>query len=201
MRWWSHGVEMSAAATRWPCRERPRLTCRLLARPEWPPRVRSRGLRGARGRPACACRRLPRQQAACRRLSALAMWMASSAPTCTGFTLRAAATMPSRNDRGRGEHALQHQAAIDHRVGPLLTGARHGARQLDFRDDAGRELPPRQELALDSGGLCLAYEQLEQRGGVDVKDGRGRRGRFSGGHARRRAARHAPQAAPVYRRQ
>jgi hypothetical protein len=29
------------------------------------------------------------------RLSALAMWMASSAPTCTGVTLRAAATTPS----------------------------------------------------------------------------------------------------------
>jgi hypothetical protein len=86
--------------------------------------------------------------------------MASSAPTCTGFTLRAAATTPSLNGTIAAEESTpcSTQAAIDYRVGPLLTGARHSARQLDFRDDAGREFPPRQKLALDCGGLRLAYE-------------------------------------------
>jgi hypothetical protein len=83
------------------------------------------------------------------------MWMASSAPTCTGFTLarRGDDAIAERNDRGRGKYSLQHQTAIDYRVGPLLTGTRHSTRQLDFRDDAGREFPPCQKLALDRSRL------------------------------------------------
>jgi hypothetical protein len=50
------------------------------------------------------------------------------------------------DDRGGGKHTLQYDAAIDHRVSPLLTGAR----QLDLGDDAAREICPRQKLALNS---------------------------------------------------
>ncbi len=65
------------------------------------------------------------------------------------------------DDRGRGEHTLQHHAAVDHGVNSFLTGTRHSARQFDLGDNAGCEATPRQKLALDSSGLRLAYEQLE----------------------------------------
>ena len=91
-------------------------------------------------------------------------------------------------------------------AGPMRLKDIHAAMERQLGQPVSIEsvswcLLPYQELTLDRGGLCLAYEQLEQRGSIDVKDGRGWRGRFSGCHARRRAARHAPREEPVSRRQ
>src|ERR1700728_850344 len=75
-----------------------------------------------------------------------------------------------RHNRSGRENALQNYAAIDHRIGTFLASTRYRSRQLDFGYDARRELAPSQQLSLDHPRLGLADKQLQQRGGVYIKD-------------------------------
>lgn len=113
---------------------------RLLARPEWPPRVRSRGPERFEG----VLHALVVGCYTCKLLAEAERAGDVDGVKCANvdrfhLACRSDDTLAERNDRGRGKHSLKHQAAIDHRVRPLLTGTRHSARQLDFRDDAGGE--------------------------------------------------------------
>jgi hypothetical protein len=81
------------------------------------------------------------------------MWIASSAPTWTRPTIRAAATisLAQLDNRSRGYNALKDQTAVDDRIRSILTSACYRTRKLNFGDDARGEVRPTHELLLDHG--------------------------------------------------
>jgi hypothetical protein len=98
------------------------------------------------------------------KLRALATWMASSAPTWTGFTPRAPEMMcgPNGTMSAESEDALQNHAPVDHGVGTVLTRTGYCPGELDFGDDARCQLLPAQQLKLERLRLGLTDEKLQQ---------------------------------------